>query len=368
MSGPAALQFGSYPSEDVTFLLKDLSAVMEETGLEDREEAIQSGRHYCEMLPVEYRPTASYLELFHRSLATSAARVAACTATVAEQVFAAKGPEVVLVSLARAGTPIGVLLRRYLAQRHGLDPPHYSISIIRGRGLDMNAVSFIRSAHPGRAVQFVDGWTGKGAIQRELLRACTQGPAAGLPPELAVLADPGGCTTMFGTRDDFLVPSACLNATVSGLVSRTVLRGDLIGPGDFHGAKFYRELADEDVSNVFVDNVSGLFPGPGDLPPPAEPAAAVDRSVTWDGAKAVARIGDRFGVSDHNLIKPGVGEATRVLLRRLPWKILVHPDHVEDLEHLLLLATDRGVEVQEYTDMSYAACGLIRPLEAVAAR
>ena len=31
---------GSYPAEDVTFLLKDLSGVMEERGTEDREEAI----------------------------------------------------------------------------------------------------------------------------------------------------------------------------------------------------------------------------------------------------------------------------------------------------------------------------------------
>ena len=49
--------------------------------------------------------------------------------------------------------------------------------------------------------------------------------------EIAVLADPGGCVRTYGTRDDFLIPSACLNSTVSGLVSRTVLRADLIGAG-----------------------------------------------------------------------------------------------------------------------------------------
>ena len=40
-----------------------------------------------------------------------------------------------------------------------------------------------------------------------------------LRPDLAVLADPGHCVRTFGTRDDFLIPSACLNSTVSGLVS-----------------------------------------------------------------------------------------------------------------------------------------------------
>ena len=49
--------FGSYPADDVTFVLKDLSHVELEAPLEDREEAIQSGRHYSEMLPIEYRPT-----------------------------------------------------------------------------------------------------------------------------------------------------------------------------------------------------------------------------------------------------------------------------------------------------------------------
>ena len=63
--------------------------------------------------------------------------------------------------------------------------------------------------------------------------------------DLAVLADPGHCVRTFGTRDDFLIASACLNSTVSGLVSRTVLNPKFLGPGDFHGAKFYRELAGE---------------------------------------------------------------------------------------------------------------------------
>ena len=63
----------------------------------------------------------------------------------------------------------------------------------------------------------------------------------------------------YGTREDFLIPSACLNSTVSGLISRTVLRADLVGPHDFHGAKFYRELAGADVSVDFLDTVAARF-------------------------------------------------------------------------------------------------------------
>ena len=42
---------GSYSSEDVVFLLKDLSDTSLERSLDEREEAIQGGVHYSEMLP-----------------------------------------------------------------------------------------------------------------------------------------------------------------------------------------------------------------------------------------------------------------------------------------------------------------------------
>lgn len=358
--------FGSYPADDVTFVLKDLSHVELEAPLEDREEAIQSGRHYSEMLPIEYRPTERYLALFHETLAESAERVALAAGVTAERVLAERGPDVVLVSLARAGTPVGVLLRRYLARVHGLAPAHYSISIIRGRGIDVNAVTEIRRRHPESPLAVIDGWTGKGAIQKELTAACAPGqPAAalGLDDRMAVLADPGWCAALWGTRDDFLIPSACLNATVSGLVSRTVLNREVIGPDDFHGAKYYAELGEEDLSRHFVDTVAACFPRVAVAA--AAEAARLDAEAdppTWAGAHDVAAIGARFGLDDENLIKPGVGETTRVLLRRLPWKVLVHPGRESEVAHVLHLAEERGVPTEAYAAMTYSCCGLIKPL------
>lgn len=360
----APADFGSYPPQDVTFLLRDLSGVALERPLEDREEAIQGGRHYSEMLPVEYVPSAEYSALFATVLAETADRVATAVGTVAEQIHArAAGREVVVVSLARAGTPIGVLVRRWLAARHGQAGTHYSISIIRDRGLDANAVAAICRAHPDAMLQFLDGWTGKGAILRELIAACAASPYADrLDPTLAVLADPGACTPLYGTRDDFLVPSACLNATVSGLVSRTVLN-DLIGPEDFHGAKYYRGLAEADVSNVFVDAIAARFEGVADVAEARAAELAADTTPPpWSGLADVDRIQRRYGITDVNLVKPGVGETTRVLLRRVPWKVLVHPDRTAELGHVLLLARDRGVEVVTDPELTYSSCGLIRPL------
>ena len=89
-----------------------------EAPTEEREEAVQQGgAHYAESLPHEYQPDAAYLELYRSALAASAPRIAQAVGTVAELVLAERGRDVVLVSLARAGTPVGVLLRRWAA--HG---------------------------------------------------------------------------------------------------------------------------------------------------------------------------------------------------------------------------------------------------------
>lgn len=361
LRGPA---FGSCAGEEVGWLLTDLSGAALEAPVEDRERAVQTGRaHYSESLPVERRPDAAYLALFEQALQASAARVALAVGVVTELLLAERSRPPVLVSLARGGTPVGVLVRRWAAQRgHRLE--HLSASIVRGRGLDPRALDHLAQQHDPRDVVFLDGWTGKGRITTELgasVRSAEARQPRGFTPALAVLADPGSCTPVFGTREDFLVPSACLGATVSGLVSRTVVRPDLTGPGGYHGAKCYRELAAEDVTARFLDAVTARF---------SEVAGAVadalverrhlDTTPTWSGLDAVERIAAELGVSA-DLVKPGVGETTRVLLRRVPWKVLVRPDALPQLAHVLHLAAERGAAVEERPDLPYACVGVIRP-------
>ncbi|PAZ12219.1 phosphoribosyltransferase [Streptomyces sp. SA15] len=364
LRGPA---FSSYAPEEVGWLLQDLSDVTLEAPTEEREEAIQSGgAHYAESLPVEYQPSEQYQALFHAALDDSAARLAQAVGAVTELVLAERSPRPVLVSLARAGTPIGILMRRWAQYRHGLDLPHYAVSIVRGRGIDANALRWLAGHHDPRDVVFVDGWTGKGAITRELADALEEFEASdgitGFDPEIAVLADPGSCVRTYGTREDFLIPSACLNSTVSGLISRTVLRADLVGPHDFHGAKFYRELAGTDVSVAFLDAVSARFPEVEDaVDAQAKELLSGERAPTWEGWAAVERISEEYGIHDVNLVKPGVGETTRVLLRRVPWKILARAGAGADLDHVRLLAEQRGVPVEEVTELPYTCVGLIHP-------
>ena len=358
LRGPA---FSSYTADEVGWLLQDLSDVTLEAPTEEREEAIQQGgAHYAESLPVEYQPNEQYQALFHSALRTSAGRIARAVGAVTETVLAERGRRPVLVSLARAGTPVGVLMRRWAHHAHGLDLPHYAVSIVRGRGIDTTALRWLAAHHDPADVVFVDGWTGKGAITRELAQALEDFP--GFDPRIAVLADPGGCVETYGTRDDFLIPSACLNSTVSGLISRTVLRDDLVGPDDFHGAKFYRELAGTDVSRDFLDAVSARFDDVAEaVAADAAELAATDRAPTWEGWAAVERISEEYGIHDVNLVKPGVGETTRVLLRRVPWKILAQRGAGADLDHVRLLAEQRGVPVEEVDELPYTCVGLIHP-------
>ncbi|MFI6348797.1 phosphoribosyltransferase [Streptomyces sp. NPDC050560] len=366
---PAPLRapaFSTYPAQDVGWLLRDLSDVDLEAPTEEREEAIQSGgAHYAESLPHEYQPSEEYQRLFETALRASAPRVARAAGTLTELVLAERTRTPVLVSLARAGTPVGVLMRRWAGELHGLDVPHYAVSIVRGRGIDANALRWLTAHHRPEDLVFVDGWTGKGAITRELADACAgfeRSDRIALDPGVAVLADPGSCVSLYGTRDDFLVPSACLNSTVSGLVSRTVLRPDLTGPGDYHGAKFYRELLGSDVSRHFVDTVAGHFgAAAGPARSGAEALRTGDRAPTWAGWAAVERISEEYGIHNVNLVKPGVGETTRVLLRRVPWRVLARRGAGADLDHVRLLAEQRGVPVEETDDLPYTCVGLIHP-------
>ncbi|MEC5185031.1 hypothetical protein RCH12_002507 [Cryobacterium sp. MP_3.1] len=368
LSGPA---FGSYAAEDVSWLLQDLQGVALEAPAEEREHAIQTGAaNYAESLPIEYLPSPEYEALYREALQRSGRRLAVAVGVVTDLALAARGDRPVFVSLARAGTPIGILMRRWAQHARGIDVPHYTMSIVRGVGLDQTALRYLAAHHDPEQIIFVDGWTGKGAIARELSAAIALfGRTDGVffRDDLAVLADPGHCVTIHGTREDYLIPSACLNSTVSGLVSRTVFNRDLIGEDEFHGAKFYAELSPNDVSGDFLDTVCGYFADvAADVAAGVAAASAEDRTPSWVGWKAVEKISTEYGINDVNLVKPGVGETTRVLLRRVPWKVLVRADAVADVAHVLLLAEQRGVPIEVVPDLPYSCVGLIRPGRGIA--
>jgi hypothetical protein len=70
---------------------------------------------------------------------------------------------------------------------------------------------------------------------------------------------------------------------------------------------------------------------------------------------------EKYGLGDVNLVKPGVGETTRVLLRRVPWRVLMRPDAGPDVAHVRQLARERDVQIDEVAGLPYRCVGLIRP-------
>lgn len=351
----------SYKEEDVILLLKDITGLVEPQSTEERERLIQSGRHYCEMLPIEYVPSEKYMAVYKEALANYAVPTARAVGSLADKIIAKKGREVVLISLARAGTPIGILLKRFIHKKYGISVKHYSISIIRGKGIDENAMKYLLEHHSPGDLCFVDGWIGKGAILRELQKDLAK--YGEVSPELAVVADPANITELCGTHDDILIPSSCLNCTVSGLVSRTFLRDDIIGKNDYHGAVYYSELKESDLSYEFINAIEEKFEI--GLPEGQRSGDTGTKKLPQGrGIDEVKEIAARYHVSDINLIKPGIGETTRVLLRRIPWKVLVDERHKDDLAlaHIFRLADEKGVPVEYYPLRHYKACGMIKNL------
>ena len=134
---------------------------------------------------------------------------------------------------------------------------------------------------------------------------------------------------------------------MSGLVSRTVLNDRAAsGRATFHGAKFYAELRRRDVSTHFLDAVDRRFPAVADRSPPLAGRRRQRPHAGLGGWRAVEASASEYGIGDVNLVKPGVGETTRVLLRRVPWRVLVRPGAGRRPGHVLLLAEQRGVPVR----------------------
>lgn len=333
---------GSYLPEDVHFLLNPIA--MEMTPVELKEELIQSGRkHYSDMLSQEPAPTQWHLDVFARALETGAPRLAREVLQLARELAARAGDEpIVLVSLVRAGVPLGVMLQQAL-RAMGKRSYHYGISIIRDRGIDSAALEWIEARHGTQGIVFVDGWTGKGAITGELVRALKGREGYPEQPRLVVLADPCGCAWLAASDDDWLIPFGIMGAPVSGLISRSVWSAQ-----GLHGCVVCDHLSEYECSRRLVDTVARYreqLEQSG-----AAPLAwqAENNPRLWQlSREVITRLAERYAVDSINRIKPGIAEATRAVLRRVPDHVFVRAIDDPDVALLVGLARDKGITVTE---------------------
>jgi Phosphoribosyl transferase (PRTase)/PELOTA RNA binding domain len=351
---------GSYCAEDVYFLLQPMD--VQDTPIHIKEALIQSGgKHYSELLSHEKLPSAEYLTLFHQAMALNKHRVAQDVVCLAEQIVATRKQGITVVSLARAGTPIGVLLKQLLKRRYNMEVPHYSVSILRDVGLDTNALRYILQHHAAESLVFVDGWTGKGVIAQQLadsLLAFAASDGIAIAAELYVLTDLSGTAAVAAGYDDYLIPSCILNATVSGLISRTVYNKDPAQADDFHGCVYYAHYKAHDYSRYFIDTVLAAIDSPvGDAPSyNAVTKPTIQHAIAKDFLLEIARC---YAVSHPHYIKPGIGEATRVLLRRKARLLLLRELTNASTQHLRWLANSKAIPIAIRSDLPYQAAALI---------
>lgn len=352
---------GSYLASDVTVLLDivDKDAVAD-VPVSQKEALIQSGqRHYSDMLTLENAPTAMHEQLYQQALAQGTTRTATDIANLAytlhhifQQTVSTERP-LILVSLVRAGLPVGVLLQRALADAdssYALPSVHYGISIIRDRGLDTVALQMILDSYPDSPIVFVDGWTGKGAIYQELARSLDAFSDPNHPNfanifhqgenviPLLTLADPAGVAWLAASEEDWLIPSGLLNSTVSGLISRSLYTEPQSG---LHRSVFYDNLVTVDHSLAFVEQIDSTRRALSTSPQYLQ----TFKQPRYQTADLIDMLAAEYDISNRNRIKPTIAEATRAILRRDPERILLatadHPDTVL-LRHL---CSERNINI-----------------------
>ena len=166
-----------------------------------------------------------------------------------------------------------------------------------------------------------------------------------------MLADPAKKSMLSGTKKDICIPNACLNSTVSGLVSRTIENKKYIGEHDFHGAKVFSYLSQSDFSNYFLDEVEKEF-----TKEHKNITLGTDKEYV---SKVLKHIQTTYHVEDITKIKLSIGESSRALLRRKPKVILVKNKNNLDLRFILEMAKEKNVEVKETDTFDYECISII---------
>jgi len=116
--------------------------------------------------------------------------------------------KIIFVSILRAGVPVTEWLCTMLPGSVGA-----ALSLFVGIGIDQVALAAVERDFPDRHIIFVDGWTGRGGVAREIAKL-NRGP-------LAVLIDPWGWADFSGAREDLFCPSASFTGLATLGFSRT---------------------------------------------------------------------------------------------------------------------------------------------------
>lgn len=366
---------GSYRPKDITFLMQ--IDHLQPTSVEEKEYLIQSEKmHYSQMISVENAPSDEHIRHYQHAFNYGAERLALEVQKLGNALLQRFDQKpIVFISLVRAGVPLGVLLKHYVEKSQHCY--HYGISIIRDRGIDFGALQAIIEQHGCENIVFVDGWTGKGAICRELTRSLQNFPElfdSGWDiPRLVTLSDLGGYSWLSASCDDWLIPFGILGSVISGLTSRTILKEsidyqeaqmDYYNPQKWHSCLVYDHLQPYDLSVKFIQEILNLID--------QHPTSA---TVEWNNIirlkqqqqslETIEWISSHYAIQNINHIKPSIAEATRAVLRRVPDRILLKDVTNPHVQLLLHFAQERQIPVDILGEKlgPYHAVTLIKKVE-----
>lgn len=341
---------GSYNEADCRFLLTELHDTGDGTPNSAREDV----------------PPPGYFALYHGAMDVNCQRVANDVARLAVHLNGTTDPDIpiVLASLARAGTPFGALLVRAL-RILGRTATHYGVSLIKKYGVDHAALDYILPRHPGAKLYFVDGWTGKGGISRELARSVAEYNATRgtqLTDKLTVLADLAGTAGMAVSTDDYMVPSAGINAPMNGLISKTYGEHTQMPAGSFHGAYVLENLRAWDLSNHFINSVTLAMRAA--LRQPLRLAVrpmvndAMRREAQHRCNTALTRLMAQIGTDNEDLVKHGYAETVRAVQRRPMKSLLLRDPSTPQNQPLISLALSLKMSIIAAPELEYECVGV----------
>lgn len=277
----------------------------------------------------EPRLDAAFEELLLLSIRREKPAVLGMVEALAGRIAASTPSAPVLVSILRAGVPVGALLARSLVRRLDEAVPLVALSLFDGLGWDTVALEAVLEDHPGRPVVFVDGWTSRGGVTGELRRSYERWISSGRPdftngdgPRLAVLCDPRGLAHFSAVQADRFVPSSLFTAPETLGFSRGFANGD---GGMFRIYEFPESLLKPALVDAWMDE-NGEKPAFTEVK--QEAAATTPPPPGW---------------------RLHVNEVVRALVNRNPREVLLSSDEetaAEILAPALHMCRLRGVPVR----------------------
>jgi len=253
----------------------------------------------------------------------------------------------VFVSILRAGVFIAQGLARRMKRYGYSEPPVVAIGLFHEAGFDFSAFSSVLKDYPGHFPVFVDGWTGRGVVARELKRAYAvfikNHQVTGLPaePMLATLVDPGHHSDLYAMDRDTPVPCAHFTAPEVFGFSRAFIKS----PVDMWYAYNYPQ-------KYFDPNMVGAWLGIFDQEVRVSPMTGANSpqvlsELLEDIARCTGTLPGQWKVN--------VNEVVRSFVNRSPKELLIGvPEEKAEftVPDLLYLSKRAGIPVRFRADMS----------------